>query len=293
MTLPKYNTPADTDLVEIIKNLQSRLARIENYTGAQSSLVTIPYKIVPHYVAVSGSSSNLTTTASIVDIPGMTQSVPVGSASDRFMVTVTLDCQLTIVGAAMIGRLNVDGADETGQVQYNSNDVNQRIDVTQQWLVTGLTPGNVTFKVTATASSGAYIIRTGHSWMKVERVPLPHYHVTASGSFASMFQFPCVFVAHVPIVRFTAICSDGSTAGEFQLADNNGVALTGLDGVAVAPTPIPAGTTVETLFENNQDPNYWQDLPVGTDQAIRLQVRRTAGSGTIAINARYLIQVPS
>lgn len=290
--VPQYNTPRDTDLIEIIKALQARVARVEAAAGAATSTMVRPVRSDSLYVAVAGASSNLTTTASIQDIPGMTLSVPVGSTADRFLVTVTYDIQLTVVGAAQIGRLNVDGVDQAGQLQYNSNDVNQRIDVTQQWQVTGQTPGIVVFKATAVASSGAYIIRTGHSWIKVEAVIPSSRSTISSGSFVDTHEFPCVFIAPVPIVRLTAICSDGSTAGEFRLTDSAGVALTSQDGSAVSPTPIPAGTTTEILFENNQVPNYWQTLPVGTDQTIKLQVRRTAGSGVIVIQAKYLIQVP-
>lgn len=114
-----------------------------------------------------------------------------------------------------------------------------------------------------------------------------------SGTFVDTYIFPCTFLAPTPLVRLTATCSDGTTAGEFRLTDIAGNSLTDKNGQPVAPTPIPLGTTVETAFENNQSPNYSNSLPIGADQTLKLQVRRTAGAGTINISTKYLVQIPS
>lgn len=114
-----------------------------------------------------------------------------------------------------------------------------------------------------------------------------------SGSFVTTHVFACIYLAPTPVVRILATCSDGTTAGEFQIVDSSGVVLSDPTGSVVPATAIPTGTTTETPFENNQVPNYWNDFAIGTDMLYQLQVRRTAGSGTIAVRAKYLVQMPS
>jgi hypothetical protein len=116
--------------------------------------------------------------------------------------------------------------------------------------------------------------------------------VVNSASYVDTHIFPGVFRASTPIVYITVVCSDSTTTGDFRLVDISGDLLTGIDNTLVAPVLIPVGTTTETSFSSAQDNDYWDDLPIGTDRTIKLQVRRTAGAGTISVKARYLTQVP-
>jgi hypothetical protein len=114
-----------------------------------------------------------------------------------------------------------------------------------------------------------------------------------SATFVDVFVFPYIFLAHTPIARFTATCTDATTSGEYRLVDANHNELQDRNNNAVATMTIPLGTTTETSFENDADPNYWTDYTIGSDQFVLLQVRRTAGAGTINVKAKYLAQIPS
>lgn len=113
-----------------------------------------------------------------------------------------------------------------------------------------------------------------------------------SGTFIDTHIFRGAYVCAQPVVKITAICSDGTTSGEFRLADSAGASLTGFFGATVTPKVIPTGTTVETNFENDQDPNYFYTLNTNDEYIVKLQVRRTAGAGTVSVKAKYLIQKP-
>lgn len=113
-----------------------------------------------------------------------------------------------------------------------------------------------------------------------------------SGSFVDTHIFNGIFLAATPVVHLLATCTDGSTVGEFRLVDFSGSVFTDFNGDAVSATSIPTGTTTATEFWNNATLNYYRNLEVGSDGTVKLQVRRTAGSGTINIQAKYLAQLP-
>lgn len=113
-----------------------------------------------------------------------------------------------------------------------------------------------------------------------------------SGTFVDTHFFPTVFLAPKPLVTIAVTCTDGTTAGEFRLTNEAGTPLTGPNGETITSKVIPLGTTIETVFTNDQTPNYWARQAVGTDFFVKLQVRRTAGTGTINVKAKYLLQVP-
>jgi hypothetical protein len=118
--------------------------------------------------------------------------------------------------------------------------------------------------------------------------------VTSSDTFVDAHYFIIYVNGPTPVIRLNAFCSDGTTSGEFRLADSGSNALTGPDGEAVQVGVIPLGTTSSTYFSTSAfSPNYWDDLPAGTDRFLRLQVRRTAGAGSITTRPRHLYQKAS
>lgn len=121
-----------------------------------------------------------------------------------------------------------------------------------------------------------------------------YFYVVNSASFTTCYYFPYAYLAPTPVVVFEAVCSDTTTSGEARLSANSTDPITGPDGAVVPNLPIPLGTTsTQFLTTANLSPNYWTDFPIGTRIFTRLQVRRTAGAGTITIRAHYLYQKAS
>lgn len=116
-----------------------------------------------------------------------------------------------------------------------------------------------------------------------------------SATFTNVFYIPLIHSAPTPVAVFEADCSDATTSGEYRLADSATTSLTGKDGITIPPGIIPLNTTSSPVFTTDFSPseNYWTDHVVGTAKFYRLQVRRTAGAGTIYIRFRYLYQKAS
>lgn len=84
--------------------------------------------------------------------------------------------------------------------------------------------------------------------------------------------------------RFQALCADGTTAAEARLVDAvTGLPLPTWDSNAQDPTPIPVGTTAMTRFVTGAC--SYLGVVHATVMQIRVQVRRTAGSGTVTVRA--------
>lgn len=108
---------------------------------------------------------------------------------------------------------------------------------------------------------------------------------TTSATFETLFAYDGRAQNYFLDLKFAAVCSDGSTAGEIQVVDlNTGTAR---PGFALSPWlgEIPAGTTTTTII----DPTPAQVLTMvpedgaGGYQRLGVQVRRTAGAGSITI----------
>lgn len=116
---------------------------------------------------------------------------------------------------------------------------------------------------------------------------------TSSGSWTTLFAYDGKVQNPFLDLKFAAVCSDGTTAGEVQVVDlNTGVPLAGFLLPAWVGA-IPAGTTVMTLLD--PDP-AWILLPiwgptehVGDQMRIGLQCRRTAGAGSITVSVPQAI----
>jgi hypothetical protein len=102
-----------------------------------------------------------------------------------------------------------------------------------------------------------------------------------SGTFVDVFEVHARKANAYLEGRFQAICSDGTTAGEAILTDGAGVALLDVQGAAQVPVAIPLLTTARTRFVT-QACVYPGDV-LTTAMTVRLQVRRTAGAGTITL----------
>ena len=118
-------------------------------------------------------------------------------------------------------------------------------------------------------------------------------YTTSNTVFETAFYVPFLVTAPTPVAVFEAVCSDSSTSAEVRLASDSVTSLTGANGSVIPPIAIPVNTTSLTLFSTDQDPNYWDGLPMGTKRFIELQVRRTAGAGTVTMRLHYLYQKAS
>jgi hypothetical protein len=115
--------------------------------------------------------------------------------------------------------------------------------------------------------------------------PFGWERTTTSTSFVSLFAYDGKAQNGFVDLKVAAKCSDGTTSGEIQVVDaSTGLALGGF----LAPPwtgVIPLGTTTLTVF----DPAATQVMSlvhiVGFAESMRIevQVRRTAGAGTITV----------
>lgn len=116
---------------------------------------------------------------------------------------------------------------------------------------------------------------------------------TTSATFVNAYVFRFNFTQGYLRAFFGAICSDGTTAGEVRLTDRFGTAISGFFGAVITPKVIPIGTTTETDFTTNPNDANGEPLLqslVGAEQYVVLQVRRTAGVGTVGIRGWNLQQ---
>lgn len=109
---------------------------------------------------------------------------------------------------------------------------------------------------------------------------------TTSGTFVTVFNAVGRKSNAAVELRFWGSCSDGTTAGEVRLVDFSDVPLLDLAGAAQVPTPIPAGTTSPALLVT--DPCRIAGEPYDTSLYVRVQVRRTAGAGTVTVRPGVL-----
>jgi hypothetical protein len=247
--VPKYNTPSDTDLIEQIKVLEDRIARMDLSLRAASTVIdTGTFRVV-----------DPTTGITLLYI-GLLPNGDYGIELYRDDGTI----------AMRVGRATPTDGSQIINIYNRSGDAIHG----DQFL------------------NPAGAVDTG---IVLEPVKASEYTTpvaVTSGTFVDTHIFRGVYVGAQPRVKITAICTDGTTAGEFRLADAAGNSLTGFFGATVDPKAIPTGTTSETDFENDQDPNYFYTLALNSDYFVKLQVRRTAGAGTINIKAKYLQQRP-
>lgn len=152
------------------------------YTFADTGSVAMP-TVTPSPTAFTGvternwqvrqtGGGTSITSATFVDLPSMTQVIGVNSTNDVYLVTVTMDCAQTLTNTqTLVGYLNIDGTDQTGQLLYRAPAANNRATVQQTWLVTGLTSGNHTLKVRANLTgTGAYTVSPVHSQITIVRI---------------------------------------------------------------------------------------------------------------------------
>jgi hypothetical protein len=99
------------------------------------------------------------TTATVVDLAGATVTIPVGSADDKFLVLANFDLNCA-VGTNTIGRgfLNVGGTAQPVSVTVQQTAGDRSVNP-GTWVVTGLTPGNVVFKLTGQNTAAAGTMR--------------------------------------------------------------------------------------------------------------------------------------
>lgn len=113
-----------------------------------------------------------------------------------------------------------------------------------------------------------------------------------STTFVDTHVFTCIWLAPCPIVRIFVTATDAATAGEFKIVDGAGQDLTDYSGAAVAVNTIPVGIIAGVNIDTVRSPNYFVEGQIGQDKMYKLQVRRTVGTGTLNVRAKYLYQVP-
>jgi hypothetical protein len=110
--------------------------------------------------------------------------------------------------------------------------------------------------------------------------------VVNSGSWTDVFESNGRKVNAYVEGRFQAVCSDGTTAAEARLADEAGSPLANSDSDVQSPVGIPTGTTALVRFTTQ---GCLYPGPVHTTvMTVRLQVRRTSGTGTITVRPGVL-----
>ena len=118
--------------------------------------------------------------------------------------------------------------------------------------------------------------------------PFGWERTTTSGTFETLFRNEGMRqnAAWMPVLSVR--CSDGTTSGEAQFVDlATGTALVEV----LSPTSLYAialGTTVDTLLGPTA-PGLLLPQPYGTTALLGIQVRRTAGAGTITVAVRQSI----
>jgi hypothetical protein len=127
------------------------------------------------YRGTAPCSAVFTPGAAQTDITGMTLTVPVGSTSDVYQVNITLDAAVvTASGGNFIAALSVTGlaTPESGkQVIWNATTATPaggRQMLSQNYLITGVTPGNMVFK--ATAAGTTFKVNPSHSSITVVQI---------------------------------------------------------------------------------------------------------------------------
>ena len=120
----------------------------------------------------------LTLTNVDADITGMSVPVSVADPNDRFLVVAAIDFRATTSStiadnAVAVGKLLVDGVIQPGQAVFNSGSTaNVRATVHQNWVITGMSAGTHTVKMTASenATSGSITLGITHTKMVVVKL---------------------------------------------------------------------------------------------------------------------------
>ncbi|MEO3923017.1 hypothetical protein ABGB07_03925 [Micromonosporaceae bacterium B7E4] len=108
------------------------------------------------YEAAASSSLDITDSTTISDITGASVTLTTAAANAIAIVDGTFDCNVITTNAStlMLGRLNVDGSDQTAQATY-AMDTALRGTVTQTWRVTLASAGSHTLKLRGSLSAAS------------------------------------------------------------------------------------------------------------------------------------------
>jgi hypothetical protein len=108
---------------------------------------------------------------------------------------------------------------------------------------------------------------------------------STAGTFETLFAYDGKVQNPFLDFKFVAVCSDGTTSGEIQVVDLvTGIPLPGFLSSASWLGVIPLGTTTQTIIDPTPD-QVTTPIGAGFGAQMRLgvQVRRTAGAGTITL----------
>ena len=125
-----------------------------------------------NWTVTAGANTDLTDT-STVDVSGVTVNVPVASASDVFLVVGTAYLMHNAADNSLPQvRLTVGGTDRNGIIAARAPADNAaRGTFHQNWIVTGIAPGSVTFKFRATLNvAGSWTVVSTHTRMTIVKL---------------------------------------------------------------------------------------------------------------------------
>jgi PKD repeat protein len=137
-------------------------------TGSTSSTPT-----TAKLAASAAATSVLNLTSTTTDIPGATLTLAVTSTTQRFFAYADFDVQVIAATAGnFVGTLVAGGTIQSAQAIYMPPaTVGLRSSVGQSYLITGLTPGNVVFKLQGrSVTSGTYRTNAQHTVLTVVEV---------------------------------------------------------------------------------------------------------------------------
>jgi hypothetical protein len=147
------------------------MAVLRYWDGSAWQPVQLPNIYAANAAARIQTSALYTVTTTMALVPNTTITQAVVSSSERFLVTGATDIQtMTAANSVCVVALWVDGVEWTGTSRIILNGITLGVRATpgQAWLVTGLSPGNHTFALAASMSSGGgYQINALHTSLTV------------------------------------------------------------------------------------------------------------------------------
>lgn len=149
------------------------MATLKYWDGSQWQPIQLPniYAANGYQTARASASTGTLPVSPNTAVTGASLTMPVVSSAERFLVLATFDFNATAATSSTgIGRLYVDGAEYNVNMQclYNASVNLGRACVFQHWIVTGLTPGNHTFALYASATvAGVMNLLSPHTGITV------------------------------------------------------------------------------------------------------------------------------
>ncbi len=105
-----------------------------------------------------------------IDLTGMSKTIKVPARNSLYLVFGVFDAVCSTAGSTFVGRLNVDGVNQTSEAIVTFSNVNERVTVSQHWVVTNLSPGDHIFKLRGFSIGGNWSILGFHTRLTIVRL---------------------------------------------------------------------------------------------------------------------------